>query len=138
MPRPPRDRAVRAGLTSGLFGPRGRPKPGAETVELAHDGLEALRLVDLEGLYQEAAAERMDISRATLARILTDARRTVTDALIHQKVILLGGGAVRPRDERGWPCPVHGHRRRRGRGCRCDGEGRGGGRKESSDREETS
>ena len=124
MSRPPRQRTVTSGLAEGVFAPRGVPLRDLGTEELTLDGLEALRLVDLEGLYQEAAAERMGISRATLARILVRARQAVARALVERSALVVGGGSVRRGAERPWPCPVHGEGRRRGRGCRCGG-GRG-------------
>jgi uncharacterized protein len=60
-----------------------------ETVPLRPDELEALRLADLEGLYQEACARRMGISRTTLSRTLAEARRKVTDALINGKRLVV-------------------------------------------------
>jgi predicted DNA-binding protein (UPF0251 family) len=92
-----------------------------EQVNLTLDGLEALRLAELEGLYQEEAAERMGVSRATFARVLTAARKVVADALVHGKAVEISGGPVDRRARGSWPCPVHGGRRRRGRGCRCRG-----------------
>ena len=99
------------------FKPCGRPGRGLETVTLRADELEALRLADLEGLYQEECAVQMGISRTTLSRTLAQARRKVTDALISGKRLVVEppsgktrvaearGGAVvtpdRPRDERG-------------------------------------
>jgi hypothetical protein len=56
-----------------------------ETVELRSDELEALRLTDYEGLYQEQCAERMGVSRTTLSRTVAEARRKVADALLHGK-----------------------------------------------------
>ncbi|WP_276570778.1 DUF134 domain-containing protein [Halochromatium glycolicum] len=49
---------------------------------------------DLEGLYQAEAAARMGVSRTTLARILTRARRTVTAALIGGERLLLDTDAA--------------------------------------------
>jgi len=63
-------------------------------VVLTLDELESLRLADLNGLYQEQAAEKMKISRPTFARIVEEARRKVADALIHGKALRLEGGAV--------------------------------------------
>jgi uncharacterized protein len=60
-----------------------------ETVSLRPDELEALRLADLEGLYQEACARRMGISRTTLSRTLAEARSKVTDALINGKRLVV-------------------------------------------------
>ena len=60
-----------------------------EAVSLRPDELEALRLADLEGLYQDACARRMGISRTTLSRTLAEARRKVTDALINGKRLVV-------------------------------------------------
>jgi predicted DNA-binding protein (UPF0251 family)/predicted Fe-Mo cluster-binding NifX family protein len=67
-------------------GVRGR---GLETIDLRADELEALRLMDFEGLYQEECAERMGISRTTLSRTLAEARRKVADALLHGKRLVI-------------------------------------------------
>ncbi len=81
-----------------------------EALELTLDGLEAMRLADMEGLYQEDAAERMDVSRATFARILTEARRTVALALVEGRALSIGGGPIsRCPDAHGGGC---GRRRR--------------------------
>lgn len=71
------------------FKPCGRPGRGLETLTLRADELEALRLADLEGLYQEDCAARMGISRTTFSRTLAQARRTVSDALINGKRLLV-------------------------------------------------
>ena len=101
------------------FKPIGRPASelGVETLRL--DELEALRLADLEGLYQEAAAERMGVSRATFARVLERARAAVARALIDEKLLVIGEGPVVAVPGDPLPCPVHGVGRRRGRGCCC-------------------
>lgn len=86
-----RRRARCIGFDPGVlcFKPCGRPGRGLATVELRADELEALRLADLEGLYQEACATRMGISRTTLSRTLAAARRKVTDALLNGKRLVL-------------------------------------------------
>jgi predicted DNA-binding protein (UPF0251 family) len=43
--------------------------------------VEALRLVDLEGLSQEQAGTKMGVSRGTIWRLLQSARRKVAQAL---------------------------------------------------------
>jgi len=130
MPRPVTPRRISRALTGRVFKPRGVPTGELEIVTVTLDGLEALRLADLEGLYQAEAAERMQVSRATFARILAEARRAVATALIQGKALEFAGGEVDRRPEGRRPCPVHGGGRRRGRGCRCSGNGRGrGGRR---------
>ena len=119
MPRPRKRRCCRRYRNDRVYKPRGVPMTGLETVSLTLDGLEAIRLADLEGLYQDEAAGRMGVSRATFARVLAEARRTVADALVHGNALEIGGGPVETRPGRRWPCPVHGGPKRRGRGCRC-------------------
>jgi len=118
MPRPTSPRRIPEDLTGRRFKPQGIPADRLDSVGVPLDGLEAIRLADLEGLYQEEAAKRMGVSRATFARILSQARQAVADALIHGKALHFAGGEVEQGPRRRWPCPVHGGRRR-GRGCRC-------------------
>jgi len=51
------------------------------------DELEAVRLADLNGLYQEAAAEKMHVSRTTFGRMLGSAHHKIADALLHGKAL---------------------------------------------------
>ena len=71
----------------------------AEAV-LALDELEALRLVDLEGLSHELAADRMGVSRGTVGRLVERGRRVVVDALLHGKALRMEGGPVVPEVKR--------------------------------------
>ena len=57
------------------------PVKNGESIKLEHDELEVLRLIDVEGLSQEEAGDRMGISRGTIWRILKRARMKVTQAL---------------------------------------------------------
>lgn len=86
----------RIGFVPGTtyFKPAGVPLRTLAEVVVSLDELEALRLADLEGLYQEEAAGRMQVSRPTFARIVEAARRKVADALIHGKALRLEGGSV--------------------------------------------
>ena len=59
-----------------------------QEVRLEADELEALRLVDVDGLYNTEAAEGMGVSRQTMDRIVRSARQKVAGALI-------GGRALR-------------------------------------------
>lgn len=76
------------------FKPAGVPARNLEHVTLRFDQAEAIRLADLEGLYQEAAALRMGVSRPTFGRILESARRVVADAIINGKFLRIDGGEV--------------------------------------------
>jgi len=64
-----------------VFKPQGVPMGQLYGVVLGLDGLEAMRLVDGEGLSQEEAAALMQVSRPTLCRILAEARTQVARAL---------------------------------------------------------
>ena len=94
MPRPTKCRRV--GLNPGVtyFNPQGVPLRELGEVILSHDELEALRLADLEGLYQDDAAERMKISRPTFSRIIEKARRAVAEALVGGMALRVEGGNV--------------------------------------------
>lgn len=97
------------------FKPQGVPMHHLETVELAPDELEALRLADLEGLYQEEAAERMGISRQTFGQIIARARKKTAEALTQGKALRIEPlpGGIPPATPHG-----SGHR------CRCRGRHR--------------
>jgi len=107
MPRPHCRRFVSGSPAASVFKPAGIPLNALEEVVLALDEFEALRLADLEALYQEAAAEKMGISRPTLSRVLDSARRKVADALVHGKALRIGGGPVQPNEGRRRCCRVH-------------------------------
>jgi len=90
-----------------------------EAVRIGQDGLEAIRLADVEGLYQDAAAERMGVSRQTYARILARARHAVATALVERRLLLVDAGPVVEEAPAPTECPVHGGPRRQGRTCHC-------------------
>ena len=119
MGRPEKLRRIGCLAARRGFKPVGRPVSELAVETLRIDELEALRLADLEGLYQEAAAERMGVSRPTFARILARARLVVARALIEERLLVVGDGPVVASPSEPFPCPVHGAGRRRGRGCRC-------------------
>lgn len=75
------------------FKPCGIPRYALQEVYLPVEGLEAMRLIDLEGLDQAEAALRMGVSRQTLGRILAGARRTVTQALVEGLALRIETGA---------------------------------------------
>ncbi|MHC1756584.1 MAG: DUF134 domain-containing protein [Methanosarcina sp.] len=74
------------------FKPRGVPLSDLEVVSLTVEELEALRLVDIEGLRQEDAASRVGISRRAFWEDLKAARTKVALALSTGKAIEIKGG----------------------------------------------
>ena len=64
-----------------------------EQVDLTFDEIEAIRLADLEGMYQEQAAESMNISRQTFGRIIDSAHKKIAEALVKGKALKIEGGS---------------------------------------------
>ena len=77
---------------ANIFKPRGIPARDLEEVVLPIEGLEALRLNDLEKQDHESAASRMNVSRQTFGRVLAEARETIAEALVMGKMIRIQGG----------------------------------------------
>jgi predicted DNA-binding protein (UPF0251 family) len=92
MARPINCRRVGSLPESNYFKPRGTPLSALGEVVLAVDEFEAIRLADLESLYQEQAAEKMNISRQTFGRIIESAHKKVAEALVKGKALKIGGG----------------------------------------------
>jgi predicted DNA-binding protein (UPF0251 family) len=61
------------------------PTTTAVTITIEPAELEALRLVDLEGLSQEQAGTKMGVSRGTIWRLVKSARNKVAQALTEGK-----------------------------------------------------
>ena len=74
------------------FKPAGIPLRILDEVSISVEELEAMRLKDREKLDQEQCAGKMDISRTTYQRVLSSARRKITEALIKGKAIKIEGG----------------------------------------------
>jgi predicted DNA-binding protein (UPF0251 family) len=77
-----------------VFKPAGIPTHALDVVLITLDEYEAIRLADLDGLYQEQAAVRMGVSRPTFGRILESARGKLADALVNGKALKIEGGPV--------------------------------------------
>ena len=90
MPRPVRCRRIERLPDYRSFSPD--DITAAESVRMTVDEFEALRLLDDEGLTQEACAVRMNIARTTVTAIYDSARKKVADALVHGKRLLITGG----------------------------------------------
>jgi predicted DNA-binding protein (UPF0251 family) len=71
------------------FKPCGIKRRSLEVARLSEDEMEAIRLSDQLGLYQQECAERMGISRPTFSRTIEGARRKIADALLNGKAIMI-------------------------------------------------
>lgn len=75
--------------------PVGQPKP---PIFMTYEEFEALRLVDYEGLTQEEAGKRMGVSRGTVWRALSSARKKVSQMLVEgRELIILAEGNEVPK-----------------------------------------
>jgi len=95
MPRPRHCRKVACLPQATFYKPRGIPLALLKNVTLTVDELEAIRLADFQGLYQERAAEEMNISRQTFGRIIESAHTKIADALVNGKALSIQGGSIR-------------------------------------------
>lgn len=121
MSRPPCCRRVEGGPIASVFKPSGIPTRDLTTIAMTLDEFEAIRLADLEGLYQEEAAARMNVSRPTFGRIIGSARHKVAQALVGAMALIIEGGSVHaaPGQQESlspaadmWPCRGRPKRRR--------------------------
>ena len=95
-PRPYRPRKVsNPPLISG-FRPYGDKlkKEAVSSIFLYLEEYEAIRLCDHEMMNHEQAAKMMVVSRPTLTRIYTAARRKIADAFVNGRQIIIEGGKV--------------------------------------------
>jgi len=77
--RPPKPINIEKAQTIERFTPA--PQQNPEPIYIEQAELEALRLVDLEGLSQVEAGARMGVSRGTIWRLVQSARRKTAQAL---------------------------------------------------------
>ena len=80
-------RKIEANHSHVCFKPCGVRKIHLDVIEVFEDEMEALRLSDYEGLYQQECADMMQISRTTFSRLLVSARKKVAEALLHSKAL---------------------------------------------------
>jgi predicted DNA-binding protein (UPF0251 family) len=109
MSRPFKCRCISCEPGINYFKPRGIPLTELQEVVLTVDEFEAVRLADLEWLYQEAAAQKMKISRQTFGNIIRGAHGKVADAIINGKAIKIEGGVYTKAEKRTFICEKCSH-----------------------------
>lgn len=62
---------------------------GKKGAKITLSELEAMRLVDYEGMSQIEASQSMDVSRATIQRLLTSGRRKLISSIMYKEKIIL-------------------------------------------------
>ena len=90
--RPKKIRWVGCEPEDRCFRPLHVPRHEIIVTKLTLDELEALRLCDGLRLDPGNAAKRMKVHRATVSRILLEARKKVANALVHCHGIKIEGG----------------------------------------------
>jgi predicted DNA-binding protein (UPF0251 family) len=66
------------------------PQGGADPIYIDLAEVEVLRLVDLEGKYQEQAGSSMGVSRGTVWRLLVSAREKVARSIYEGRPLVIG------------------------------------------------
>lgn len=94
MGRPKIKRLIKFSPEITYFKPAGIPLCELTEEILTLDEVEAVRLADLEGKFQEEASKQMNISRITFLKILESAHFKIAKALIFGKAINMKGGEV--------------------------------------------
>lgn len=102
MARPRKWRRVCCLPQNTLFGPLSLA--GEDTIVMTVEEYETIRLIDLEGLNQEACAERMHVARTTAQAMHRSARRKLADCLVNSKRLLIEGGDYKICDAQEMPC----------------------------------
>jgi len=125
MARPFKTRMISCAPGVTVYKPAGIPARELGWIRLTIDEYEVLRLIDYEGLEQDAAAEAIGVSRPTISRLLGRGRRKLAQMLMDGAALLIEGGPVQLPDE--FTRSGHSGRGRQGRG-----PGRGSGRHRGS------
>jgi len=87
-PRCKKPRNCKCKFKGKAFKPTGVPMAEIGQIPLLREELEALRLCDLDDLTQAEAGAKMGVSRGTIQRILTIARKKVAKALSKGQAIV--------------------------------------------------
>ncbi len=94
MPRPQKNRSVHRPPLFAGFKPTGVRGRFLETLPLALDEFEAIRLADYEGKDHSDAALAMGISRSTFSRLVERARHQLARFLVEGAMLRIEGGEV--------------------------------------------
>ncbi len=87
-PRCKKPRNCTCTFAGKAFKPTCVPMSEVEKISLSREELEVLKLCDLDDLTQEEAGSRMGVSRGTVQRILSAARKKVAMALSEGQAII--------------------------------------------------
>ena len=92
MVRPLKTRFLSSAARISYFKPQGIPLRFLEEIILEPDEFESIKLHDHDDLNQIDAAQKMNISQPTFARILDRAHKKIAQALVHGRAIRIEKG----------------------------------------------
>jgi predicted DNA-binding protein (UPF0251 family) len=95
-PMKPRWIGIRPDVSRFSPSRRASEGPSGHPITISYDELEALRLVDYQGLTQEEAAQKMLVSRGTVWRCLDSARKKVATMLVEGRELVIGDTRAHP------------------------------------------
>lgn len=121
MARPFKNRMVAGKPGSVVYKPAGVPARVLQWVAIGIDEFESIRLLDNQGLTQDQAAEAMGVSRPTVTRIYTRARKKIAEALTEGKAISIEGGPIKKIEKLGFDTGLRGSGHGGGQGRRFRG-----------------
>ncbi len=73
-------------------------------ITMTVDEYETIRLIDLEGLNQEACAGQMKVARTTVQMIYNDARKKLAESLVNGRALHIEGGDYQLCGDNPKPC----------------------------------
>ena len=92
MPRPLKRRRICSLPQNRIFAPKGTTGEATKIITMTLDEYESIRLIDLEGMSQEACAESMGVARTTAQAIYNSARVKLAECLINGHELRIEGG----------------------------------------------
>jgi predicted DNA-binding protein (UPF0251 family) len=92
MPRPPTGRRIGYRQQVDFYKPAGVRLAGLRVTTITLDEMEAMRLVDSESHSQQEAAEHMNISQPTVARLLKSGRGKIATAIVQGQAFSIHPG----------------------------------------------
>jgi len=101
MPRPRKSRKICSHPQCTSFGPRGAC---GQTISMAIDEYEVVRLIDFEGLTQEQCAAQMEVARTTVQAIYASARKKLAECIVRGFMLHIDGGDIHFCKHRGEAC----------------------------------
>ena len=91
LPRPTKPRRICEEPAIKGFAPEDT-KLKAEVITMSVDELEAIRLIDIEGISQEECALRINVARTTAQAIYNSARTKTAKCLVYGYELQISGG----------------------------------------------